>query len=173
MTDLSTKFTRADYERLPEGLRVELIDGELCKEPSPRFGHQEIAKRIFRLLDGLVDDWRVQYAPLDVCIDEWNVLQSDVLVLAEHGRPAPDEWVEVPPVLVVEVLSQSTADRDRIRKRRIYLGAGVKEVWLVDPESETIEIWTIGGCRKSESGERARSHVVPGFEVDVDELIRL
>jgi Uma2 family endonuclease len=173
VTDLSTKFTRTDYEKLPEGLRAELIDGELCKEPSPRFGHQEIAKRILFALSGHVEAWRLQMAPLDVHIDNWNILQPDVLVLAEHGRPAPDEWVEVPPLLVVEVLSPSTAARDRLQKLRIYLGAGVKEVWLVDPGSETIEVWTVGGSRKAGSGERVSSHAVSGFEVDVDELLSI
>ena len=173
VTDLSTKFTRADYERLPEDFRVELIDGELCKEPSPRFGHQEIVKRVLFALHGLVEDWRLQIAPLDVCIDDWNVLQPDVLVLAAQGRPAPDEWVETPPLLVVEVLSPSTADRDRIRKRSIYLAFGVREVWLVDPGARTIEVWTIEGSRTAGPGEAIASRALPGFSLDVDPLYRL
>lgn len=82
------EFTRADYEKLPEDLCAELIDGVLVKEPSPSFEHQELSKRIFLVLDQAVGGWRAQFGPLDVHIDEHNVLEPDLLVLREDSRPA-------------------------------------------------------------------------------------
>jgi Uma2 family endonuclease len=47
-----------------------------------------------------------------------------------------------PPVLVIEILSPSTASTDRHRKRAAYLAHGVAEVWLVDVDARAIEQWT-------------------------------
>jgi Uma2 family endonuclease len=67
------------------------------------------------------------------------------------------------PLLVVEVLSPSTAQRDRVVKRRIYLDAGVEEVWIVDLDAEKIEVYARGGASEFSLDETARSAAVPGF----------
>jgi len=73
-------------------------------------------------------------------------------------------------LLVGEVLSPSTGRRDRTVKTKRYLGAGVKEVWLVDPEAKTIEIRTAQGERRHSGGEAARSEAVAGFETSSEAL---
>jgi Uma2 family endonuclease len=57
-------------------------------------------------------------------------------------RPRDGEFLRVVPDLVVEILSGSTAGRDRVRKRRIYERNGVREYWLVDPGRRTILVLT-------------------------------
>ncbi len=67
---LTVKFTRADYERLPEGYPVELIDGQLVKEPAPTFGHQWIVGRFHVEFYSLVGAGRIVVSPIDVFVDE-------------------------------------------------------------------------------------------------------
>jgi Uma2 family endonuclease len=165
-----TRFTRADYMRLPEGLRAELIGGDLVKEPSPTLWHQVLVGRIYRDLAALVGTRRVVPAPIDIFVDDESVLQPDVAVLPESAPARPDAPETPVPVLVVEVLSPSTRSRDRHRKPPIYFQAGVREVWIVDPDAKTAEILTPGGSVRFTSAEIPRSGAVPGLSLDLETL---
>ena len=165
----TAKFTRADYERLPEGFPAQLIDGRLVRNPSPTIRHQRIVGELFINLLEVAGEGRVCFAPLDVFIDDLNVLQPDILVFAES--PA-NETREVPiPVLVAEVLSPETARWDKGFKARTYLAAGVREVWLVDPIRKEIEIRAKGQSVKSRDTIEAVSLAVPGFRVIPADLL--
>ncbi len=89
---------------------------------------------------------------------------------AEDAVVGPDAPRDAIPILAVEVLSPSTAARDREQKTAIYLRAGVREVWLVDPDSHAIEVHTAAGVRRLAPAEFAESAVVPGFRLSWDEL---
>src|SRR5262245_5840405 len=83
--DVATLFTRADYERLPEGFPAQLIEGELVRDPSPSYGHQRIATEFFRRFLDLVGSRRVPLTPMDVGLDDHNGFQPDVVVRAVPG----------------------------------------------------------------------------------------
>jgi len=168
-TMLTVKFTRADYDKLPEGYPVELIDGQLVKEPSPIYGHQWIAGKVHIALHAHVGFSRVVESPIDVYVDEHNVLQPDVLVLDEPLGPQAKR-VGIP-ALVVEILSPSTVYRDRVVKRGIYLEAGVREVWIVDPEDETVEVYTSCGHRTYSLDDPVQSAVLPDFDLTPRDLL--
>ena len=162
------KFTRADYDRLPEDLRVELIDGELLKMPSPTVNHQAVARRLLFAVADVVDPERLLFGPVDFVIDDHNVLVPDVVVL--ERPPAAGQRVLEEALLVAEVLSPSTARRDRTVKTELYLGAGVREVWLIDAGARTIELRTADvevACN-----DVAASAAVAGFEIAVQDLFR-
>ena len=74
-------FTRADYDRLPEDLRVELIDGKLLKMASPTLNHQGVARTLFLALLKVADTARVYFGPVDFHIDDRNTFVPDVVVL--------------------------------------------------------------------------------------------
>jgi Uma2 family endonuclease len=158
-----TKFTRADYLALPEGYPAQLIDGMLVKSPSPTWGHQRVVLDLASLLQTVLPPDRVAVAPIDVPVDEHNVLQPDVLVTpAPQSLDAKDAGV---PLLVIEVLSPSTRRYDRKSKSRHYLEIGVGEVWLVDFDQKSIEIRTRQSSATFSGEAPARSSVVPGFEI--------
>jgi Uma2 family endonuclease len=104
------------------------------------------------------------------------VLQPDILFVSTERRPIVGAKYTGPaPDLVVEVLSPSTEDRDRIAKAKRYAKFGVREMWLVDPEGKTIEVLvnTEDGFRREEvygEGETANSRVLPGFQVPVGQI---
>ena len=160
-------FTREEYMRLPEGYPAQLIEGVLVKEPAPTYRHQLIVGGIHLAACGLVGLRRVVLSPIDLFVDDLNVLQPDVAVFAEAP---PVDIAEIPvPLLVVEVLSPSTARRDRRQKSAIYLRAGVREVWLVDPAARWIEVRGAGGGTTGPGREQS-SMVLPGFALRVDDL---
>lgn len=161
MSLVDAVFTRTDYMKLPEGFPAQLVEGFLVREPAPTFEHQTLKGRIFVALHALVGDRRVAPAPLDVVLDELNVFQPDIVCFAEV-LPLDTERVPVP-MLAVEVLWSSTRMRDRGVKTRRLLAAGVREVWLVDPRTATIDVCTTAGARTFREGEEARSEVVHGF----------
>jgi Uma2 family endonuclease len=163
MKTVTGLFTRADYERLPEGFPAQLVDGFLVKEPSPTPYHQTLAGRLHRRLVDLVGDGRVVIAPADVWIDDHNVYQPDVVVLAE--RLAIDARDVGMPILAIEVLSPTSAPRDRRTKTPRLLAAGVAEVWLVDAATQTVERHDAAGGRTAQGTEVLVSDVVPGFEL--------
>jgi Uma2 family endonuclease len=171
VTATGSRYTRADYMRLPEGYPAQLIEGQLIRDPSPAPWHQSVVYRIGQELGRVVRTDRVLLAPMDVFLDEHNVLQPDVLVLAERDRVHPG-LREVPlPLVVLEVLSPSSATRDRSVKTRLYLEAGVREVWLVDLESRSVEIRTPEGGTACPPGSIAASAAVPGFSLSLRELL--
>ena len=171
VTTQQAKFTRADYMALPEGFRAELLDGVLVKEPAPTVWHQVVVGKILQQLVELVGLHRAVTSPIDVFVDDHNILQPDVLVLSEIDAVVPGDKEAATPVLVVEVLSPSTATRDRNQKVGIYLGAGVREVWLIDPASAAGEIHRIGGVESFTVGELPVSRIVPGFTVDLARVL--
>jgi Uma2 family endonuclease len=156
-------YTLRDYRRLPEGFPAQLLDGELVKDPAPGAWHQVILLRVHRLLVDHVPPDRLLVAPVNVILGDQTVLRPDIVVLraGEGVRPgAADVGL---PLLVVEILSPETADQDRNEKAKLYLDAGIEEVWLVDPTFRTVE------CRSKESLHRVPIHedilsnAVPGF----------
>ena len=160
---MAVRFTRADFKRLPEGFPAQLIGGMLVKEACPTYGHQLFAGRLYGQLVSLVGHGRAIHAPQDVGIDEWNVFQPDLLVVRQ--TPSLDAHDVGIPMLAVEVLSPTTARRDRGVKTRRLLNAGTVEVWLVDPIAKTVEVHDAAGIRSAAGNERLSSNAVPGFEV--------
>ncbi len=164
------KFTRADDIRLPEGFRVRFSDGMLVKKPAPTGWHQVIIGRLHLLLAAVVGSRRVVMAPIDLFVDDVNVIKPDVAVMSETTPLGPGSD-EIPvPLPVAEVLSPSTARRDRREKPPLYFRSGVREVWIVDPEHRSLEIPTSAGPRPLPPGEPPRSEIVPGFAVDTAAL---
>ena len=175
------RFTYEDYALLPEDRRYEVVDGELVVTPAPTPFHQIVLLRLMKLLDAFVESHRagtVLLAPCDVVLSRYDVLQPDILFVSSERRPIIGEkYVGPAPDLVVEVLSPSTADRDRTAKAKRYATFGVREMWLVDPDARTIEVLVNEGDgfrREALHGEAdlVRSVVLSGLEFPVSPVFR-
>lgn len=141
-------WTPADLAQFPErdGNRYECIGGELLVTPSPRPVHaiaQELLREeLHQALRTAGQTLRVFDAEQDFCPTATDLVKPDLFVLRE--RATASMRLDRPGclVLVVEVLSPSTAARDRGIKRLLYQRAGVPEYWIVDVDARTIERWT-------------------------------
>ena len=146
-------FTIADYEALPEERRAELIDGRLYDLAAPTGIHQQIVMRIWKALDNCIEEHgmscTVQAAPFDVQAwpDEDTIVQPDVMVFCTDPSMALKARATTAPDFICEVLSPSTAFRDRHLKLYKYRIAGVKEVWLVSVRDRKVEVYRfVDGC---------------------------
>ena len=177
------KLTYEDYRNAPESERerYELYEGELVMVPSPKEYHQRISRNLGFLLYAFVKRHElgsVYSAPLDVILDEHTVLQPDILFVSkDRSEVIVEEGIRGAPDLVVEILSEATAKRDRTYKKSLYARYGVKEYWLVDPATKTIEVlrlretgYEVAG--KYTCGGKApfTSLLLEGFAIDLSEV---
>lgn len=175
-------FTYADYKELPEdGYRYEILNGDLVREPSPRPMHQIISGNLFATLRQFALEHRlglVLDAPVDVVLSEVNVLEPDLIFIPrDETALLTEENIAGAPTLVVEILSPSTRKRDLTVKRRIYESFRVKEYWLVDPDSRTINVLALtetGYVSKGAltTGDTLTSPLFPGLAIDVADVFR-
>ena len=145
MKAVDPRVTHAELEQWPDdGRRYELYGGEVIVVPTPLPIHQLV---VFRLSEVLGEYARLTgglalFAPLDIVFSEYDVLQPDVVFFdrERHRRIDLRRPIRIVPNLVIEVLSRSTAARDRGRKRETFARYGVPEYWIIDPSVQTLEV---------------------------------
>jgi len=150
-------LTYSDYAALPDdGRRCELHWGELSVTPAPGTRHQGAIVVLITLLHEHVKSQglgKVFVAPTDCILSNVTVVQPDVLYIATDRLAIISErGIEGAPTLVVEVLSPSTARLDRDRKMKLYAEHGVPYYWIVDPESRSVEAYTLTGTAYALAG---------------------
>ncbi len=141
------KYTSEDYLKTPDDERYELIEGELLMTPSPIPRHQRISGRLdFELRKFVTENdlGEVFYAPCDVFLDNENVVQPDILFISKDRlNIIGKKNIEGAPDIVIEIISENTAYRDLVQKKRLYAKFGVKEYWIVVPGEELIEVYIL------------------------------
>ena len=173
------KFTYEDYCNAPEDKRYELHDGDLVVVPSPKEQHQDAVGTLFIAITLFVRErmlGRVYIAPFDILFSNHDVVQPDVIFVSNDRLDiiTPDN-IQGAPALAIEVLSPSTAHRDRTFKRALYARHGVREFWLVDTDTRTIEVLqldeegyqTVGTYS---AGQTLTSPTLTGFTLNIDDL---
>jgi Uma2 family endonuclease len=129
------------YKMLPEGTLAELIDGNIYMSPAPNLNHQDITTtliaRFFNFL-GEKSLGKVYASPVDVFLDEHsNAVQPDIVfVLSENRNILKIDAIHGVPDLLIEVLSPSNKNHDLVEKKNLYEKFGVKELWIIDPETK-------------------------------------
>ena len=147
--------------------------------PAPTPQHQDIAFRLARALSDFVSQHalgKIYITPIDVVLTQRRVVQPDIVYISQSNQAIIQDRIRGVPDLLVEVISPGSWRRDRIDKKALYEQHGVKEYWIVDLEAGAIEIWTLKAGSYElvghlTPGERARSQLLEGFEVAVDEII--
>jgi len=147
--ELKRKLDYSDLQVTPgDGRRYELVRGDLLVTPSPSLRHQQASRELLVQLMAYFHErslGEVFYAPVDLILTGHDVFVPDLVVTTDPGSPS-GRGIEKPPLLVVEILSPSTAKVDRGLKAQRYAELGVAHYWLVDPERRTLE------CHRLEQG---------------------
>ncbi len=147
------RYTFADVLTWGENERIELIDGEAYMMAPPSRIHQKISFEIGRQIGNYLEGKKCEVYPApfgvrlfekdgDAPEDVGTMVEPDISVVCDkskldkHGcKGAPD--------MVVEVLSPSTLRHDRFVKLGLYQWAGVREYWIVEPETQTVQVYTL------------------------------
>ena len=140
-------YTEEDYYNLPEDVRAELIDGQIYYMSAPSRIHQKILSflhvRIANYIDSKDGPCEVYPAPFAVkpfSEDDRNVVEPDISVICDPNK-LTDRGCTGAPDWIVEIVSPSNSSHDYVRKLNLYMDAGVREYWIVDPLSMKIFVY--------------------------------
>jgi len=167
-------YTYEDWLNLDDGHRYELLDGELYMMAEPSRRHQEIQMEMSRQIANYLvgKPCRVYPAPFGVRLfkGRHTAFEPDITVVCDRSK-LTDQGCEGAPDLVVEILSPSTARFDKFTKFNEYLRAGVREYWIVDPDTKTVNVF---GLKEGEYMAKAygeadtiQVHVLDGCVIDL------
>ena len=157
-----------------DGLRHELLDGVHVVTPAPSLLHQRTLRALLEHLRTVLTgraEVEMFWSPADVVLGPRTLVQPDLFVVRRTPGQPLKRWADVGiPLLAIEVLSPTTAPRDRGAKRRIYQRAGVGEYWIADPDARTIEVLQLRGGTYAAAGyftaaERLSSPTLPGLAI--------
>jgi Uma2 family endonuclease len=180
----SVRFTSKDLDRFPdiEGIRYEIIDGELFVSKQPHYYHQLSCHNAAFALE----TWNretgageVNHAP-GVIFAEDDDVAPDLVWISTQRLPSvlgSDGKLHAAPDLVVEVLSPGAANvrRDREAKLALYSRRGVGEYWIMDWRRREVEVYrrangalvlvaTLG------AGAILESPLLPSFSLAISDL---
>ena len=173
------KFTYDDYLNTPEDKRYELLDGELVALSSPEEFHQRVSILLgAKLVQFAVENrlGRVYHAPFDVVLSDLDVVQPDLIFVSnERADIITPANIQGAPDLVVEILSPSTAARDKTFKRSLYARHGITEYWMVDLTEKTIIVLRLGErgfevVNTYGEGETLTSPTFQGFTLSLNDI---
>jgi Uma2 family endonuclease len=179
MSATKTVLTAQEFDNYPfeEDKRYELDEGELIEMTRPTYKHNRVLRKLIVAMDLYFREHPIG----EVLISE------NLFALSSHTRRAPDaaiilgdryeelknaKVIPVIPEIVAEVLSPTETPRMIHRKLKQYFEAGVKEVWLIDPDPREIEIWKGRSLPDPvlAAGDVLTSALLPGFALPLDEL---
>lgn len=151
------RYTLADALTWNESEHIELIYGDPVMMAPPVRRHQEISGELF----GQFRDYlkgkkcKVYAAPFAVRLFERNgnhpedvdtMVEPDISVVCDAGK-LDDIGCKGAPDFVIEILSPTTQRHDRVTKFNLYQQAGVREYWIVDPDSRSVQVFVLDGNR--------------------------
>lgn len=161
-----------------DGRKRELVRGEIVEVPMPGGPHNRIAGRLYNLLFAFADERLgavftdgMGYV-LDPASPTYRV--PDVSFVADERIPPegiPEIWY-FPPDLAVEVVSPSDRKREVEAKVRDYRAAGVRLVWVVWTETQTVTVHLLDAEPRTLTADDTLDggDVLPGFTVPVATL---
>ena len=136
------RYTVEDYEQWVDP-NCELIQGiPYMMRPAPRIRHQEISGRLHVMLHEALAECEAcrVLPPVNYRITDDTIVQPDLLIVCDLPDEEQGVYLTTTPVLVAEIISPSSALKDRIIKRDIYESAGVRYYAVIDPDNEEIEV---------------------------------
>ncbi|MDW0113264.1 Uma2 family endonuclease [Sporosarcina saromensis] len=159
----------------------ELIDGvPFNMTPAPSATHQRIVGELFFALRSYfgTDGCAVFIAPFDVQLDksdDYTIVQPDVSVFCRRELICEHRAIGCPDLLV-EVLSPSTALKDRNQKFKLFERSGVQEFWIVDAHNQTVEVYGLSERRYRERAvfghsDTLRSFLFPDLKIELKRIL--
>lgn len=179
------RVTYEEFLRITENSenRYELIDGEVFLLASPLYAHQKAVRDIYGEFIAWFKGKKCEplASPFDVTLfrggkkDNICVVQPDILVICDRENIDEKGRYHGTPTLVVEVLSDSTRNKDLIKKLDLYRESGVCEYWAINSESREVYIYVfkdqaIESIQSFKGDDKAGAVFFPGLSVHLTEI---
>ena len=174
----SSGFTIEDIYALPEGVRAELIDGNLYHMAPPNRRHQklvmELSAAIRDYIRGKAGDCEIYPAPFAVFLnaDDKNYVEPDISVICDKNK-LNDQGCNGAPDWIIEIVSPASQRMDYAIKSFKYRTAGVREYWIVDADKNRITVWNYEHDTMDEFSfsEVVKAGIYEDLEIDFSEMI--
>ena len=157
---------------------IEYTDGVIEVLPMRTKYHQAISKLLFLALLAVAQriGGDVFYAPLRVQVRPGKFREPDLLMVLDKDDPRAQDEFWLGADLVMEIVSPDKPTRDTQEKPRDYAEANIPEYWIINPLDATITVLVLQGDAYTtegvfQRGERAKSKLLNGFSVSVDEVL--
>ena len=145
---MEKSYTIDDIYALPDGKRAELIDGKLYNMELPGTKHQlllsTLCAEIYNYIKSKKGKEEVYIAPFAVFLENadgnTNDVEPDISVICDPDK-LNDKGCNGAPDWIIEIVSPSSRKMDYITKTNLYMNAGVKEYWIVDPMREIVMVY--------------------------------
>lgn len=170
-------YTIDDIYALPEGERAELIDGQIYMMAPPRTIHQRLVHffdwTIGNYISNKNGDCEVFPAPFAVFLnaDDKTYVEPDISVICDKDK-IDEEGCKGAPDWIIEIVSPSNPEHDYMHKLKLYMSAGVREYWIVDPDKKRIIVYGFGQDRMEiyTFKDTIKVGVYEDFEIDFSKL---
>ena len=139
-------YTEDDYYNLPENVRAELIDGQFYDMAAPSRIHQKILNFLNTEINVYIrskgGSCEVYPAPFAVKLfnDKKTIVEPDISVICDPSK-LTNRGCTGAPDWIIEIVSPSTSSHDYVRKLNLYLDAGVREYWIVNPIEQSVYVY--------------------------------
>lgn len=173
------RTTYADYLKIDDNNRYEVLEGELKMAPASNTVHQSVSRNLEFLIWSFVKKkgtGQVFYAPIDVVLDDDVVLQPDIVYVSNDNlNIICKNAIQGTPDLAIEIVSPSSVFYDTVEKKEVYRKYGVVEYWLVFPDEKVVEVFVLENekykefCRAKKKGT-VISKLLSRLSIDLKEV---
>jgi Uma2 family endonuclease len=175
-------YTIDDIYALPDGIRAELIDGQIYNMAPPSRKHQDITGMLYAAIYDYIrsnhGSCRPYVAPFAVFLyqDGLNYVEPDISVICDPSK-LDDRGCNGAPDWIIEVVSPGSVRMDYFIKLFKYRDAGVREYWIVDPAKERVSVYLFNPDNEDDQGfgeytfsEDIPCGIYPGFSINLSRL---
>jgi Uma2 family endonuclease len=171
-------YTYADFLEWDENFRAELVDGDMVMMAPPSRIHQGLITQLVFQLESFLKGKPCKLYPAPFAVrlfpqkdnSDDTVFEPDIVVVCDSSK-LDDRGCNGAPDFIIEIISPSTAKYDRIVKFRKYQNAGVREYWIADPETRSVQVGILENGRYVmyvyDDTEKVPVTVLPGCEIDL------
>jgi Uma2 family endonuclease len=175
-------YTLEEFWQLPEppdGSKLELIAGVLYMTPPPEYTHDNVVTRLMRILIPQLiatgDKGKLYVPRAAIWTGPNTYLEPDLFYISAELEARLDPMHRTTADLVIEVLSSGSAIYDRNTKAETYGALGIRELWLIDETTQTIEVRVqksggFGEGQRFGYDERIASTVFPQLQLPVEQV---
>jgi len=172
-------ITGEELLRMPDTERCELVQGQIVNMSPTGWKHGRIEYLLARHLDDFVQDQHlgtvvVGEVGMYVARDPDTVRAADIVFISTEGleKASPDGYLDVSPDLVVEIMSPTNRWMDVRQKIEEYLAAGVGQVWIVEPENQSVQVYRAPDAVHTFSGPDVLhgEGMLAGFSLPLEDL---